>query len=260
MTWWRLLLVALVTAPASLAEGQPPQGSESFEVVSIRRNTTGGAGGGVLPGGRYNAINQTVLGVILGAYGIPAERIGGGPGWIRSDRFDIVAKAEQEIEGDDLRRLLQALLRERFAFRAHVENRQLPVYELVVERPDRSLGSGVRTSATDCADREAVANARSGSATLVCGGQAASGRLTLRGMSMNALARALAAPAGRPVINRTELAGAFDIDLEWSALVETADHVSVFTAVREQLGLRLVATSSELTVLVIDNVEHPTEN
>ena len=203
----------------------------------------------------------------MGAYRLPPERIIKGSesiaptDWIVTERYDIIAQAARDIAPGELPVMLQGLLRDRFNFSGHTETRERPAYALVLARSDGRLGPRLRRVAVDCQDAEAVrqATASAGGKGPVCGGQANSTNISLRGFSLDALARALAGPAGRLVVNRTGIAGAFDIDVNW-ATVDSQDGVSIFTAVQEQLGLKLESTTAPFDVLVIDRIERPTEN
>jgi len=255
-----LALLTLAISDHGPARAQP---EPAFEVISIIRNTSGsGAGGGLLPGGVYTANNQTVVGLLMGAYRTTPDRIVGAPGLIETERYDIRARATGDIAPAQLPAMLQGLLRTRFNLRAHPETRPVPVYALVTARPDKTLGPRMQPASVDCADPKAIEAARQQAAgtRIVCGGQTGSGQLLFGGMSANALAQALAAAAGRPVLNQTGLTGRFDIQLEWSPVLGAADGVSIFTAVQEQLGLRLESTSAPMEVLVIDGIDRPTGN
>ena len=236
------------------------QAEPAFEVVAIRRNVSGEGGGGIAQGRRYQVRNQTVTGVLMGAFLIPPERIIGLPGWTMTERYDINAQAERDFGAGELPAMLRSLLRDRFGFVGRTETRDLAAYALVLARADGRLGPRLRPAAIDCRDAAAVKAARAAaSGQPVCSGDARQTRLIFRGLGLRALAQALATPAGRPVIDRTALTGTFDIDLEWAA-IGNPDGVAIFTAVQDQLGLRLEDTTAPFQVLVVENIQRPTEN
>ena len=154
---------------------------------------------------------------------------------------------------------IQGLLAKRFGLVVHREMRQQQVYALVVTRRDGTIGPGIRRSELGCAAVGAG-----------CSIQLSGGRLRSRGMPLDRFAAALSTDAGRPVVNRTGLVGGFDVDLSFTPDVRSlsadaptlpgGDAPTLFTAVQEQLGLKLESATEPLEVLVIDRVELPTEN
>jgi uncharacterized protein (TIGR03435 family) len=196
----------------------------------------------------------------MGAYHVTPERIIGGPDWIANDRFDVMATSSIPIDAKNLDVMLQSLLRDRFGFAGHRETRTMAAYRLVL-RTDGILGPRLKRAAVDCGDPSAVAAARTAanSSEPVCGGKSGAGRLIFRGTTVNALAAALTSITGRQVANDTGLTGRFDVDLEWSPLQAT-DGTSIFTAVQEQLGLKLESSTTAVEVVVIDSVRRPSEN
>ena len=265
MTRLGLLLVVVVACDLTLAAQQP-----AFEVVSLRRNTSGEprpSGGGPQPGGRYRLINATPEMLISFAYlTIPPERFVGAPGWIKTERYDLIAIADPSItEGKQFAPLLQSLLRDRFGLRVHTEMRSAPVFELVVSRRDGTVGNRLRPSRIDCDNPEAVKAAQAAaSGEPVCRGVAGAASMTLRGIPLRSLAALLSSRVGRPVLDRTGLVGEFDIDLAWTpalntdAAAPTNDDASIYTALQEQLGLRLQPSTAPQEALVIDRIERPT--
>lgn len=253
-------------APAS------PDARPTFDVTSVKRNTSGEQGGRSTfqPGGRYSGTNVTVRRVIGLAY-LPllGVQIVGGPNWINSHRFDIEAKAEGNPSRDQLRMMLRALLVDRFKLATHTEMRALPAYALVVARSDQKLGAQLRRSDVDCSAQRgnapppALQDARSepGQAPS-CGFFVGVSSLGGKGITMERFAAELSL-VGRPVLNRTGLNGSFDVDLKWApdtgAAAPSSDSgASIFTALQEQLGLKLEAINTPMEVLVIDSAEHPT--
>jgi uncharacterized protein (TIGR03435 family) len=234
--------------------------------------------------------------LISAAYGtpqpLPAFQILGGPKWIDSERYDVVAKAPGDPqpgpEGPprELFTMLRNLLAERFQLVAHREAREMPVYALALARSDAKLGPQLRPSTTDCAALMASLRGRGGPPAppapgerIPCGMRMFPGNLSGGSASMTQLSNVLARFVSRTVIDRTGLTGNYDLDLQW-----TPDQMpqgagrgdappgapalppidpngpSIFTAVQEQLGLKLESTKAPTDVLVIDRVEHPTED
>jgi uncharacterized protein (TIGR03435 family) len=250
------MLLVTVFAPAQVS----PQPADRFEVVSIRRNLTGQGENAAPQPGRYRVRNAPLASLIMGAYGALPERVDGMPEWARLERYDIDATlpaGATEVQAHHV----QTMLRERFRLSAHLEQRERPVYALVLARPDGALGPRLRRNPLDCADEAAMARARAArNGLFVCRGNVGRESLTMHAMTLRSVANGLTGAAGRQVIDRTGLEGRFDADLEWAATPDTVDRVSVFTAVQEQLGLRLVADRSLLDVLVVERVERPSPN
>ena len=270
---------ALVVICAALAamNGLSAQTPPAFEVASVRRNTSGTQQGGGLaapqPGGRFIAVGATLRRLVSGAYDDP--QIVGGPGWIDSDRFDINARAEGEPGSAQMRAMLRSLLADRFKLVAHTESHEQPIYALSPARSDRRLGPKLRESDATCARdaRNFVPTVPGGPPA--CGDFRLGARsLVARGMVMPTFAKLLRARVGRHVVDRTALAGSYDLELEWSsdlglqqappgaagATELTPEGLSLFTALQEQLGLRLQPDRGPVNVVVIDSAEPPTAN
>jgi uncharacterized protein (TIGR03435 family) len=204
------------------------------------------------------------------AYGVHDDQIVGGPAWTNSDRFDIVAKAETHqstnLFRDQARLMLRSLLTDRFKVALRNETREIPIYALVVARGDRKLGPQLQPSeAAECVEvkTRSPIPATAADPPLPCGGGfARAGRLAARGSRLSDLVTSISNAADRIVRDRTELSGDFDWDLQWTPepfpQAEPSDSVSLFTAVQEQLGLKLESTRGPVDVLVIDSVERPT--
>ena len=183
---------------------------------------------------------------------------------MNTETFDIIARAPgnqtTEVFRDQARLMARTLLADRFKLALHRDTREVPVYALVLARCDGKLGPQFRRSnAADCAPTAPSPN------VVPCeGGFVRTGRMAARVMAFSALAQSLSDAADRPVIDQTGLAGTFDWDLQWtpeqSPQPETSESVSLFTALQEQLGLKLDPTRGPVEVLVIDHVERPTED
>ena len=272
----RGLAAALILAGA-VVSGQTPEPPLPPYVASVKPNTSGSGTSSTrrLPGGTLLASNMALRDLIAFAHGLQPFQIEGAPEWISGARFDVTMKAEQNVGPAAIGptqiglQLARAVLAERFAFRAHREMRERPVFALVRARPDGSLGPALRRSATDCAALAAEAgktNApwppRSADGRLLCGLNTVGTPVTAGGYPMSEFARWLTGQTQRAVIDRTGLAGAWDFELTFApagvAAAATTDTPSLFTALQEQLGLRLEATRAPAEVLVVDRIERPT--
>jgi uncharacterized protein (TIGR03435 family) len=264
-----------------------------FEVISVKPNPEGRAGmtqTRVLPGGRYIATNMPIRLLIGQTYQVQSYRLVGGPAWIETDHFDIVATADRDLSPANGQRPLndaiKALLADRFKLVVHTETRQLPAYELLLARSDGRLGPNItRSERTDCAAvlaQVAAARAREpggpppppppdGQAP-PCGIVNMNGMLALDSATPLALTNVLSAELNRKVFDRTGLSGLFNVRLRWTPEVLPVGPLppehppidpngpSIFTAVQEQLGLKLEPTRGPVDVLVIDRVERPAPN
>jgi uncharacterized protein (TIGR03435 family) len=237
-----------------------------FDAASIRLNTSGAGGGGGRPraGGGYTFTNMPIRSLVSLAFGIPNNRIIGGPSWMVSDRYDINAIGPAITKTDDAAQMTRALLRDRFQLVARVETREMPVYMLLPARPDGRLGPGLRPAAVDCTNEDARKKAYAAAppgARMVCGLRFEAGVFEAGGSAVSVVIPELTAASGRPVIDRTGLTGRYDIALRWTPNPEpTADNVSIFTAVQEQLGLKLESGTSRLDVLIVERLERPSED
>lgn len=269
------LLLAGSIATARLGEmtpllqiQDPPR--QSFEVASVKPNKSAETGGFIqrMRGGTFNAGNQTLPQLIRFAYGIQGLQLVGAPDWMATERFDIVAKAPADTppaapgQPPPEAVMLRSLLEDRFRLAMHRETRQTPMYALVVARIDGRLGPKIRRPANDyCAQRaKAAENAPPppmGTGP-VCGIRGSSTELTAGDYPLTGFARFLSGEAGRVVVDRTGLTGGWDFELKWSppnTPNPDPDRPSIFTALEEQLGLRLEATTGPVEVLVIDRLE-----
>jgi uncharacterized protein (TIGR03435 family) len=266
--------IVVVSVLAVSAAGQ----SAAFDAASVKVNKTGEAGGRF--GGRPGQIvvtNYTLRDIIRNAYGLQRYQIVGGPDWMGQDRFDINAKAPDGTQQSQMLAMVQALLADRFKLRVHRETRDLPVYALVVARPEQ-LGPKMQLATVDCA---ALAAARTRGENPpepprvgdrpTCGAQANPGRMLVGGYAISDFARNLSGFAGRPILDRTGLKGGYNYELTWTPdepppagapLPPWYDPngASLLTAVQEQLGLKLEPTTGPVDVLVIDSAERPTED
>jgi uncharacterized protein (TIGR03435 family) len=251
MTPAKLLLLFLVLLGNQLAGAQTSV--SAFEVATIK--PTGPSSDGHThinypPGDRFSASNITLLALMQWAYGMPERQILDGPAWLGSTRFDIQATADTgQIKGltgeqdrDLKRRMVQALFADRFQLKLHQETRTLPAYDLILAKggsklqPTKSNGKSIGVGRT---------------------------YFHGAGLTMASIAEELSKITGRVVVDKTNLADRYDFKLEWAADdAPTADNSapSLFTAVQEQLGLKLEPAKEPVPVLVIDHVDLPTPN
>jgi uncharacterized protein (TIGR03435 family) len=265
--WASVVMAGMVVA----ASAQTPK--PTFEVASVKLAAPGTTGGRVqfLPGGRFVAQNVPFDFLLQQVYGVAAFQIVIDPKWravIGTSRYQIDATGDAAASPEQLKEMAKALLAERFNQKLRTEMRDVPVYALIAGN------SGVKG-----------ARAADGK-----GGGVASmlrGWMRGEGVTMDRLAQTLSTQVDRPVINRTEIDQVLDFNLTWTSadvaapdagpsdpgcppgfremaakLGERADMTcpSIFTAVEEQLGLKLNAQTAPFEVLVIDSVQPPTEN
>lgn len=290
---------ALVVAAGLAAQSpQPPAGGPAFEVASIKPNTSGD-GRVMMQNqpGRYIATNVSLRLLIRNAYQLQDFQITGGPGWVSSDRFDINAKVPDEFRGmappapgsgpSPLGPMIRALLAERFKLVVHNETKDAPIYALVLARSDGKLGPALKKSETDCAATFGAGPGRGRGPmpppgppqpgeSIPCGIRIGPGNLLMGGSPLSQFANSLGNFTGRIVLDRTGLTGDYDINLTWTPdqmaqrppgapdpLINGAavdpNGPSLFTAVQEQLGLKLDSQRGSVDVLVIDRAEKPVE-
>ena len=271
--------ISLMLSAISNGQAGQPRERLAFDVASVRENKSGSEQGMLLPqGSQLNAQNYRLRQLIEFAYRVQSFELVGGPDWIDSARFDISAKASFEpnpapvgAPPGDMEQMVQTLLAERFKLQVHRERREMPIYALVLARRDGQMGPRLRREADVCAaSRNATARgekppelAPRADGRPVCGMMGGGGRFFAGGVTLAMLASAFSPQAARVVADRTGLSGYFEVDLEFSpdALTNAAsERPSFFTALEEQLGLRLEPARAPVDVLVIDRVERPTEN
>jgi uncharacterized protein (TIGR03435 family) len=204
-------------------------------------------------GGRWSAINITLLNLMEWAYDMPQKQILDGPSWMESTRFDIQAATDAETdamlrglssERDRVvkRRMVQRLLEDRFAMKLHRETRTLPAYDLVVAKGGSKLGAS-------------QSNGKSFNMWRT--------HFEAQGLTTELIAEQLSQIAGRVVVDKTNLEGHFDLKLQWTpddAVATEGSPPSLFTAIEEQLGLQLKAAKEPVAVLVVDHLEPPSPN
>ena len=260
------------TEQTSLAKSTALSANPVFDVASIHPNNSDHTARthiySYTDHGHFVALNATLMQLIQYAYILPDSRILGAPAWTKSAKYDIEGKSDpgfaEKLAGlsyseakRQLLKMVQALLADRFHLAAHLESRELPVYDLVVSEGGAKF-----------------ANVKDEGTTIDAGTHSGSSTITIKSSS-NAtadLAEMLARFTGRVVLDKTGLQGNYTISLKF-APDDTRSGVpstetlsapdagpSVFTALKEQLGLELKSSKGPVDVLVIDHVEQPTEN
>ena len=304
VTRWLYFAVILASATTvSIAQeptpAPPPPASETevkFEVTSVKKS--GPPGQGFMPfrlqGGRFSIGQMTVGSLITLGYGIQRFQLVGGPPWLNTDRFDINAISEDVPvqptppgTPNRMQLLVRSLLKERFALKTHNETRELPLSYLVMARDDRKLGERLRPSTIDCRAlmAERAKAAKEGAPPVPpappkpgevppCGMRGGLGQITAGSTALSNFAQMLGSMLNRPIYDRTNLTGNFDIQLDYTPdqmpqippgvtlppglTLPSPDGPSLNTALQEQLGLKLEPQQAPLEVVVIDRVDRPT--
>jgi uncharacterized protein (TIGR03435 family) len=252
---------------ASAAFGQQLQ----FDVATVKPAAPNDIASGTTPTlspGRLEFHNVTLRTMIYWAYGSglsTAMSVAGGPAWMNRDRYSIEAVTQSNSTDRDFRTMLRALLEERFALKTHGETREIDVYALAPDRADGKLGPKVKPWSETCASGKAPRPA--GDPTIPrCTGAFRPPGLVLEGVTMVPLAEMLSTQRrllGRIVQDRTALAGPYNIEFEFDFnTANQPDYAgpSIFTAVKEQLGLKLVASKGPLQVIVVESANAPGAN
>jgi uncharacterized protein (TIGR03435 family) len=206
----------------------------------------------------FRAVNVTLRALLEVAYALPETQMFGGPGWTATDKFAIEAKSDQKFDQQlavmspskakqAKRDMLRNLLAERFKLAAHTETRERPIFALIVAKG----GSKLIQSKS--------------SKTALSGGR---GRISIKGGddSLAVLAFELSWRLGRPVMDHTGLEGRYELNLNWAAddgepiASDSSSGPSLFTAIQEQLGLKLEPTKAPVPILIIDHADKPSQN
>jgi uncharacterized protein (TIGR03435 family) len=245
----RLLLV--IIAAVMIGQAQ----SLVFEAASVKVSRSTGGGIRQNPG-RLDITGMTLREMVQYAYDVQGIQVSGGPPWFGSDHWDISATAGRGVSEREQKKMLQSLLTERFRVTIHRETKELSVYTLVVGKN----GSKLKPN-TEGTPEEIMLNAKAGLFTLIG-----------EDVTVPKIAEALFGQVERIVIDRTGIEGSFDFKLEWvpdaanmpsingAKMEASTEGPSIFTAVQEQLGLKLESTKGPVEILVIDRAEKATEN
>jgi bla regulator protein BlaR1 len=269
-----VVAVALTISPLRAAPASPQQAPFTidpalvFEVVSVKPNQPGelARGFGFTPAtGRVRLTNQTLRRIVSTAYAqpfglfVPDERLTGGPDWFNTERFTIEGRAGRAASAEDLGAMLRAVLAQRFNLKIRVETRQESIHALIRTEPG-SLGPELKPAAVDCQGR--------------CGIGGGSGKLLLTSAPLYLLTLSLSEVVGTPVVDRTGLTGSFDGTLAWTPSAVEHDPFgepgvappvpafgpSVFTALEDQFGLKLVSERGPVEYFVVEHAERPIPN
>ena len=284
----RILQTATLSVLAAVwLAAQPPTAPLTFEVASIKPSAGDEhrIGIQILPGGGLRVSGAPLRMLLTVAYGVREFQISGGPGWINSDRYDILAKPERGTASDNapsdprpmsdserktvqeqMQQRLQSLLADRFQVTIHRETKEAPVYALVVAKGGSKLQPSERKEG----------NAPRGPMMRL-----GRGEINGQGVKLEMLATSLSNILGRSVVDQTGLSGNFDVKLQWTPDLGQSptpfggaapppgvqappppdpNGPSIFTALQEQLGLRLESQKGPVEMIVIDHVEKPSEN
>jgi uncharacterized protein (TIGR03435 family) len=276
----KLLVIACLACGVALAAQEP-----TFEVASVKQNTSGDGGQFIrmLPGNRFNATNMSPRALVTLAYQLQQFQLVGGPAWMNTDHYDIVAKMAGEqapfVPGQPQPVMIavRGLLAERFKLKLHKETREMDVYNLVMIKPGVA-GPSLKPAATDCV---AQANARRGGPPpgppgpndpLTCGLMGMPGVIRMGGMPIAQLTGMLTNQTGRLVFDKTNLPGNWDFTLKYlfegrggqplppNIPPPDPDAPSLYTAIQEQLGMKLESAKAPVEMTVIDSIEHPTDD
>jgi uncharacterized protein (TIGR03435 family) len=294
----KLMLGVCLAAGAALvaAQEQPHSTSAaaaeafSFEVATIKVNKSGELRQFIQrqPGGRVTVTNMPVRALVTFAYQLAQFQLVGGPSWMTTDRFDMIAKLEGNPEfgppgsgPDPIMRAMQKLLADRFQLKVHRESRDMDIYALIMAKPGGSPSAGLKKSDIDCAE---MARARrgqppqgpppipTGGGPIPCSIMGSPGMIRFGGFPISQITTMLGGMTGRMVVDRTGLTGNWEFVLTFAAEQRgqpppgvdlppvDPGAPSIFTALQEQLGLKLEATKGPVDVTVIDGIEHPTED
>jgi uncharacterized protein (TIGR03435 family) len=268
----------------------PSPATPKFEVVSIRRHTarSGPVQVGPTPDG-YRSIGLPLFAIFQSAYELPNQhgllrgnQIEGDPGWLSEELYDVVAKVDQadlanwqkpEMRQTMLRAMLQAMLSERCRALVHFGSKEMPVYDLVIAKGGATFKQAETLDTAELRQRHPTGGMMRATGTIVVPGPATT---HFYAISLATLANTiLSSLADRPVVDKTGLAGYYDLALSTSALkpppplphvesqpldVQPLEDESIFTALPEALGLRLEPAKGRVGTLVIDRVKRPSEN
>ena len=273
MKWFGALIVAAGFAYSQTGEPSRPE----FDVASIKPNASGSNNLLMRPpvNGRFTATNVTLKMLIALAYKVRQLEISGGSAWIASDRYDLNAKAaDSSVSADQSRLLIQRMLEDRFELMVHRETKEMPVYVLLPAKNGLKIRDAKEGSCVT------IASAPSQPFIPVCGSfiMLPNG-FEGKKISMAQLANSLSGIVGPPVIDKTGYTANFDFHLEFTRDVTATQpnfppaagdnglpmpvdtsRPSLFTALQEQLGLKLEATKGPVEILVIDHAEKPSKN
>jgi uncharacterized protein (TIGR03435 family) len=217
--------------------------------------------GGALRGDRYIVHQATMVDLIAAAYGLDPSNVQGGPIWLETDRFDIIAKAPPTTSKDTIKLMLQSLLADRFKLVVHNGSAPMPAYVLTAGKSKPRLKEADDSGKSDCQYQEPPKDLAPGTVPYIA--------FSCHNTTMETFANDLHEWAGgyltNPVVDSTGLKGAWDFDIKWTGRGQLskagADGISIFDAVDKQLGLKLDLQTAPRPVLIVDSVnQKPTPN
>ncbi len=265
------IVIAVILCAGGIRSQEKAERLRAFDVVSIRAHVfnggPGGCGGAPISGNRVTLRCISLRNLIMRAYGVKIYQITGGPSWLYEmgdTSYDIAGAAEgsSPVTQDQMNQMLQGLLADRFQLKVHRETKEMAVYALVIGKNGPKM-------------KESDVDARGG-ASFRFGGTL--GYMKATKESMAQLALSLSLDMQRPVIDKTGLTGAYDFTLEWTRDEPQAipgmsssearpmgaqpelRGPSIFTAIEEQLGLKLESQKAPINMVVVDHAERPSEN
>lgn len=267
----------VIVSPAIVTDIKVPE----FDVVSVKQDKSGTGMMRLMfkPDG-YSATNVSAKLLIQVAYGIREDLISGAPGWADTARFDFEAKVAgadvddlKKLSSEQRRSMLQPALADRFRLKVHNETKQLPVFELVLAKSGSKLKEATRGDTYATGIKGADGKGHAGMMRM------SPGEVTGQGVPIATLVNLLATQLHQTVIDKTGLSGTYDLDLTWSPEQESGPMFrggdgsqqktdtapdstgpSIFTALQEQLGLKLQSTKGPVDTIVVDHIEMPSEN
>ncbi len=227
-----------------------PQPAPAFDVASVKPSKSG------LPGniwgggpGRYVVDGITAANLIRNAYDLRPEEIIGGPLWLDAERFQINATYPPESSTTQVNAMLRSLLQQRFALKAHREQRELQKFRLVLADADGRLGPQLKKATPQCPAPHPQ------TPCMMKGGMS---ELVMQEATIRQFLDYLESIAGGRIEDQSGLTGEYDLTLSWSRGINDTERPSIFTALQEQLRLKLEPIRGPVDVLVIDAVERPT--
>lgn len=265
-----LAALLLITLHVSAQQPSPTAPTAAalpvYDVVSVHENKSGTNNVRVSTvEAAFTATNVSLSNLVSMAYDIRQNLISGLPGWAESTHFDISAKVSEpdiaalkKLSREQRHAMLAALLADRFHLKAHVETRTLPVYDLVIAKGGSKLTENIAPNPDSPDQPKTPFNLKRGSMMID------ESQMTAVGVAISNLAQNLAFRVERNVIDKTGLTGRYDFTLKWrpddKPAADDNNNPDLFTALQEQLGLKLEPSKGPVDTLVVDHVEMPTAN